>query len=248
MSARVLVVDDSVTMQDMVGLHLRKAGYKVKGASDGAEAVEMAKQWNPSLILLDIMMPVMNGYSATRKIREFSTTPIIMLTAKGSEEDKVQGLNAGADDYIVKPFSSEELMARLRAILRRSDHHVENKNHHRIFQHGDLLIDVVRNRVTVGGEEVVLTATEFGLLLTLAESMGEAIINEKLLSNVWGEQYKSEESILIGTVRRLREKIERDPEHPVHILSAEKGGYLMPEITKEFGLPVVYGGKGPIHQ
>ena len=120
MSARVLVVDDSLTCQELVGIHLRKAGYTVKNATDGAEAVEMTKQWNPSLILLDIMMPVMNGYRATRKIREFSTTPIIMLSAKGGEEDKVQGLNAGADDYLVKPFSSEELMARLRAILRRS--------------------------------------------------------------------------------------------------------------------------------
>jgi DNA-binding response OmpR family regulator len=248
MTARVLVVDDSITMQDMVGLHLRSAGYEVKGATDGAEAVEMAKQWNPTLILLDIMMPVMNGYSATREIREFSSTPIIMLTAKGSEEDKIQGLNAGADDYIVKPFSSEELMARLRAILRRSNSQPENKAHHKIFQHGDLLIDVVRNRVTVGGEEVILTATEFGVLVCLAESMGVAVESERLLSMVWGEQYNAQEGILVGTVRRLIQKIERDPGDPVHILSAEIGGYLMPEIKKEFRLPAVYGGKGPFHR
>jgi DNA-binding response OmpR family regulator len=235
-------------MQDMVGLHLKSAGYEVRGVMDGAAAVETAKQWNPSLILLDIMMPVMNGYQATREIREFSTTPIIMLTAKSSEEDKVQGLNAGADDYIVKPFSSEELMARLRSILRRSSSHVENKNHHRIFQHGDLMIDVERNRATVGGEEVILTATEFGLLLTLAEAMGKEMNNEQLLSMVWGEQYTREEGILVGTVRRLREKIERDPEVPVHITSTDGGGYLMPEIKKSQGIPAMYGGKGRIQR
>ena len=248
MTARVLVVDDSITTQDMVRLHLRKAGYEVKGASDGAVGVEMAKEWSPSLILLDIMMPVMNGYRATRKIREFSSTPIIMLSAKGSEADKIQGLNAGADDYIVKPFSSEELMARLRAVLRRSGSRVENKNHHRIFQHGNLLIDVVRNRVAVAGEEITVTATEFGLLVALAEEMGKVVENRNLLSMVWGEQYNAQESIVAGTVRRLRQKIERDPEDPVHIITSDNGGYLMPEIVQEFGLPAQYGGKAPIHQ
>jgi DNA-binding response OmpR family regulator len=248
MTARVLVVDDSLAMQDMVSIHLKNAGYDVKGAADGASAVEVAKEWNPSLILLDVMMPVMNGISAARMIREFSTTPIIMLTARSSEEDKVQGLNAGADDYIVKPFSSEELMARLRAILRRSNPYVENKSHYRIFQRGDLMIDVVRNRVTVGGEEVILTATEFGLLMTLAESMGSEMKSEQLLSMVWGEQYTREEGILVGTIRRLREKIERDPEIPVHIISTEEGGYLMPEIKQSYGIPAVYGGNGRIHR
>lgn len=232
----------------MVGLHLKKAGYEVKGACDGAAGVEMVKEWGPALILLDIMMPVMNGYSATRKIREFSSTPIIMLSAKSSEEDKVQGLNAGADDYIVKPFSSDELMARLRSILRRSNSRVENKNHHRIFQHGNLMIDVVRNRVVVAGEEVTVTATEFGLLVALAEEMGKVVEEKKLLSSVWGEQYKAEESILAGTVRRLQQKIERNPDVPVHIIAAEKGGYLMPEVAQGFGLPALYGGKGPIHR
>lgn len=248
MTARVLVVDDSPAMQDMVGLHLKNAGFDVRGAMDGEAAVELAKQWNPSLILLDVMMPIMNGFSATRRIREFSSTPIIMITAKSSEEDKVQGLNAGADDYIVKPFSSEELMARLRAILRRSSPYVENKNHYRIFQHGDLVIDVVRNRVSVNGEEVVLTATEFGLLLTLAESMGTGLKAEKLLSMVWGEQYRKEEGILVGAIRRLREKIERDPENPDHIISTDNKGYMMPEINQSSGIPAIYGGKGRVHR
>lgn len=248
MTARVLVVDDSVTVQDMVGLHLENAGYEVKGASDGAQAVEMAKQWNPSLILLDIMMPIMDGYRATMKIREFSSTPIIMLSANGGEAEKVQGLNAGADDYIVKPFSSVELMARLRAVMRRSSVQVVDSNRYRIYQHGDLLIDVVRKRVSVGGQDVILMDSEFDLLVCLAESMGERIESERLLSRVWGEQYRAHTGILAGAVRRLRQKIERDPEIPEHVIEAEGGGYLMPEICQEVGHPASYGTRGPVHR
>lgn len=248
MTARVLVVDDSVTVQGMVGFHLENAGYEVKGASDGAQAVEMAKQWNPSLILLDIMMPIMDGYRATMKIREFSSTPIIMLSANGSEAEKVQGLNAGADDYIVKPFSSVELMARLRAVMRRSSAHFMDSKRHRIYQHGDLLVDVVRKRVTVGGENVILTDSEFDLLVCLAESMGERVESERLLSRVWGEQYRAHEGILTGAVRRLRQKIERDPEAPDHIVEANGGGYLMPEIRQELGHPASYGVRDPVHR
>lgn len=228
MTARVLVVDDSVTSQEMVGIHLRKAGYTVKNASDGAEAVEMTKQWSPSLILLDVMMPVMNGYRATRQIREFSSIPIIMLSAKGTEHDKVQGLNAGADDYLVKPYSSEELMARLRALLRRSKSANGEKVHHKIFQHGDLIIDVERVRVRVGGDEIDLTETEFRLLVALADAMGEVVKSKHLLTMIWGPKYKSIESILEGTVRRLRTKIENDPSEPVHILTCENKGYMIP--------------------
>jgi DNA-binding response OmpR family regulator len=228
MSARVLVVDDSLTTQELVGMHLRKAGYTIKNANDGLEAVEMAKRWNPSLILLDVMMPVMDGYRATRKIREFSSIPIIMLSAKGTENDKVQGLNAGADDYLVKPYSSEELMARLRALLRRSKSPNREQVHHKIFQHGDLIIDVERERVSVGGNEINLTETEFRLLVALADSMGEAVKNKDLLTMILGPKYKSIESILEGTVRRLRNKIELDPSEPLHILTCENKGYMMP--------------------
>ena len=230
MTARVLVVDDSLTTQEMVGMHLRKAGYTVKNASNGSEAVEMAKQWSPSLILLDVMMPVMNGYSAVRRIREFSSTPIIMLSAMGSEDNKIQGLNAGADDYIVKPFSSQELMARTRALLRRSKSHSKNEVHHKIFQHGDLTIDVERGQVRVAGEGINLTETEFKLIVALADAMGEAVKSEHLLTMIWGPKYTSVESILTGTIRRIRTKIEKDPDQPVHILSCDGKGYMMPPI------------------
>jgi DNA-binding response OmpR family regulator len=230
MTARVLVVDDSVTSQEMVGIHLRKAGYTVKNASDGAEAVEMTKQWSPSLILLDVMMPVMNGYSATRQIREFSSIPIIMLSAMGTEEDKVQGLNAGADDYLVKPFSSQELMARLRAILRRSNSEGKNEVHHRIFQHGNLVIDVERGQVKVDGEGINFTETEFKVIVALADAIGEVVKSEHLLTMIWGPKYTSVESILTGTIRRIRTKIEKDPNQPVHILSCDGKGYRMPPV------------------
>ena len=230
MTARVLVVDDSVTSQEMVGIHLRKAGYTVRNASDGAEAVEMTKQWSPSLILLDVMMPVMNGYSAVRQIREFSSTPIIMLSAMGSEDNKIQGLNAGADDYIVKPFSSQELMARTRALLRRSKSHRKNEVHHKIFQHGDLTIDVERGLVKIAGEGISFTETEFKLIVALADAMGEAVKSEHLLTMIWGPKYTSVESIITGTIRRIRTKIEKDPDQPVHILSCDGKGYMMPPV------------------
>jgi DNA-binding response OmpR family regulator len=214
----------------MVGLHLEKAGYTVKMVNNGAQAVEMTKKWSPSLILLDVMMPVMNGYSATRQIREFSSTPIIMLSAMGSEENKVQGLNAGADDYIVKPFSSQELMARTRAILRRSKSDSKNEVHHKIFQHGDLTIDVERGLVKIAGEGIHLTETEFKLIVVLADAMGEAVKSEHLLTMIWGPKYTSVESILTGTIRRIRTKIEKDPDQPVHILSCDGNGYRMPPI------------------
>jgi DNA-binding response OmpR family regulator len=228
MSARVLVVDDSLTTQEMLGIHLRKAGYTVKNAKDGAEAVEIARQWNPSLILLDVMMPIMDGFHATRKIREFSSIPIIILSAKGTELDRVQGLNAGADDYIVKPFSSVELMARLRALLRRSKSANGDRIHHKIFQHGNLLIDVERERVSVSGDEIDLTDTEFRLLVALAVSRGRAVKSKHLLTMIWGEKYESAVSILEGTIRRLRAKIELDPSKPIHILTCENKGYMIP--------------------
>lgn len=230
MTARVLVVDDSVVAQEMVGLHLEKAGYTVKRVNNGAQAVEMTKQWSPSLILLDVMMPVMNGYSVTRQIREFSSIPIIMLSAKGTEEDKVQGLNAGADDYLVKPYSSEELMARMRSILRRSKSERKNEVHHKIFQRGDLIIDVEHGLVKVAGEEINFTDTEFKLIVALADAMGEAVKSEHLLTMIWGPKYNSVESILIGTIRRIRAKIEKDPSQPLHILACDGKGYRMPPV------------------
>ncbi len=228
MPAKILVVDDDPTMLKMVEGHLQSSGYIVKSATDGSLGLRLAADWSPELILMDVMMPVMDGFTTTKRIREFSATPIIILTAKGDEHDLVRGLDAGADDYVVKPFSSQELLARVRAVLRRSETQGLDDYHHKIFRHGDLVIDVDRASVVVRGEEINVTATEFRLLVTLAGSMGDVLTREELLASVWGPDYRNEKTILWVTLSRLRQKIELDPKKPVHIVTRQGIGYAMP--------------------
>lgn len=229
MSSKILVVDDDPTMRNMVEGHLKVAGYSVKCAVDGGMAIRTTKDWDPELILMDVMMPVMDGFTTTRRIREFSSIPIIILTAKGDEEDLVRGLDAGADDYVRKPFSAKELLARVRAVLRRSEPQGLEEYHHKVYRHGDLEIDVDRARVTVGGEEVSVTATEFRLLVTMADSVGKVMTREELLSSVWGPDYRNEKTILWVTLSRLRQKVEKDPKRPIHIVTRQGVGYTMPD-------------------
>jgi DNA-binding response OmpR family regulator len=229
MSARILVIEDDPSMLKMVESHLRVAGFEVKGAADGFAGLKLAKEWNPELVLLDIMMPGMDGYTTCRRIREFSSVPIIILTARGEEDDLVRGLDAGADDYVVKPYSASELLARVRAVLRRVDKVGLENYHHKTFRHGDLYIDVDRVQVTVGGEEVNLTATEFRLLVTLADAMGRVLSAEDLLASVWGSDYRHEKAILWVTLSRLRQKIEPDSKRPIHVITRQGVGYMMPE-------------------
>jgi DNA-binding response OmpR family regulator len=229
MSAKILVVDDDPTMRTMVEDHLKVVGYDVKCAVDGGMAIRVTREWEPELILMDVMMPVMDGFTTTRRIREFSSIPIIILTAKGGEEDLVIGLDAGADDYVKKPFSAKELLARVRAVLRRSEPQGLEEYHHKVYRHGDLEIDVDRALVTVGGEEISVTATEFRLLVTLADSVGKVLTREELLSSVWGPDYRNEKTILWVTLSRLRQKVEKDPKRPIHIVTRQGVGYMMPE-------------------
>ena len=231
MPAKILVVDDDPTMLKMVEGHLQSSGYIVKSATDGSLGLRLAADWSPELILMDVMMPVMDGFTTTKRIREFSATPIIILTAKGDEHDLVRGLDAGADDYVVKPFSSQELLARVRAVLRRSETQGLDDYHHKIFRHGDLVIDVDRASVVVRGEEINVTATEFRLLVTLAGSMGDVLTREELLASVWGPEYRNEKTILWVTLSRLRQKIELDPKKPVHIVTRQGIGYAMPSLS-----------------
>lgn len=235
MSAKILVVDDDPTMLQMVEGHLDGAGYKVKCATDGSIALKLTADWDPELVLMDVMMPVMDGFTTTRRIREFSSIPIIILTAKGDERDLVRGLDAGADDYVVKPFSADELLARVRAVLRRTEPQGLEAYHHKIFRHGDLTIDVDRARITVRGEEISVTATEFRLLVTMAAEMGEVLTREELLSSVWGPDYRNEKTILWVTLSRLRQKIELNPKEPVHIVTQQGIGYMMPALEHENG-------------
>jgi DNA-binding response OmpR family regulator len=229
MAPKVLVVDDDMTMLRMVENHLLSAGYRVHLASDGGVALKATKEWQPDLILMDVMMPVMDGFTTTKRIREFSSIPIIILTAKGDESDLIHGLDAGADDYVKKPFSAHELLARVRAVLRRSEPQGLDEYHHKIFQNGDLVIDVDRAQVTVGGEEVSVTATEFRLLIALASAQGDVLTGEELLASVWGPDYRNEKTILWVTLSRLRQKIEPDPKEPVHIVTRQGVGYVMPK-------------------
>jgi DNA-binding response OmpR family regulator len=229
MPVKILVVDDDPTMRNMVEDHLRVAGYDVKTAADGGIAIQSTREYDPELILMDVMMPVMDGFTTTRRIREFSSIPIIILTAKGDEEDLVRGLDAGADDYVKKPFSAKELLARVRAVLRRSEPQGLEEYHHKVYRHGDLEIDVDRAMVTVGGEEISVTATEFRLLVTLADNVGQVLTREELLSSVWGPDYRNEKTILWVTLSRLRQKVEKDAKRPIHIVTRQGVGYTMPD-------------------
>lgn len=228
MAEKVLVVDDDPTLLSMVEEHIRKAGHEVRSTTDGSYAIRLTDEWKPDLILLDIMMPGMDGITVARRIREFSSIPIIILSAKGEEDDILQGFEAGVDDYIVKPFSAEELLARVRAVVRRFNT-PDLEYHGAKFQQGDLVIDTEAARVLKGGNEIEVSVTEFKVLATMSASMGKILTPEDLLASVWGPGYRSTKSILWVSLSRLRQKIEEDPKHPIHIITVPGTGYVMPK-------------------
>lgn len=225
----ILVVDDEPRYVRLVEVNLTTEGYAVTTAANGQEAVEAVAAHAPDLILLDVMMPVMDGFTACSRLREFSTVPIIMVTAKGEERDRVRGLDAGADDYIVKPFSAQELLARVRAVLRRAERQMVGTFHKPFFRHHELQIDLARAEVTSASKPVMLTATEYRLLQTLAAAVGRMLTAEELLTTVWGPEYRDDKEILWVCLSRLRQKIEPDPKNPIHILTRQGLGYYMPE-------------------
>jgi DNA-binding response OmpR family regulator len=226
MPKRILVVDDEPRFIRLVQANLVTEDFEVLTAVNGQEAVDKVAEDKPDLVLLDVMMPGFDGFQACERIREFSQVPIIMLTAKGSEKDRVQGLDAGADDYIVKPFSASELMARVRAVLRRAQQDIPGGPTQ--FTHGNLTIDYARGAVTKKGELVFLSATEYRLLLQFARNLGRPLSAEELLTNVWGEEYREDKEILWVSISRLRQKLEDDPKKPVHIVTRSGSGYTMP--------------------
>ncbi len=223
--ATILVVDDEPRYVRWITVNLRASGYRVLTAADGQTALDLTASERPDLVLLDIGLPVLNGLEVCRRIREFSTVPIIMLTAKAAEADKVAGLDAGADDYLPKPFGPPELMARLRAALRRA-RYAESPTAEPVFQHGDLTIDFARHAVSRGGEPVTLTPTEYKLLVQLARHAGRVMVPEELLTAVWGPEYRDETQHVRLYVSRLRRKIEPDPEQPRYVLTKPGIGYL----------------------
>ena len=227
MSGRVLVVDDEKSIVDIIKYNLKKEGYEVITAYDGEEAVKLNEENEPDLILLDIMMPKLDGYAACRKIREKYDTPIIMLTARAEEVDKVLGLELGADDYVTKPFGTRELMARVKANLRRrsSAEQAEGEDNQNVLSFGPLSIDLKLFEVKKGGKVIDLTLREYELLKFLASQKTQVFSRETLLEKVWGYEYFGDVRTVDVTVRRLREKIEDDPGKPVYILTKRGVGY-----------------------
>ncbi|MGB3414599.1 MAG: MtrAB system response regulator MtrA [Microbacteriaceae bacterium] len=220
MSPRILVVDDDVALAEMIGIVLDSEGFQVEHAADGAQALLSFEKTKPDLILLDLMLPGIDGIEVCRRIRAKSGLPIIMLTARTDTADVVQGLESGADDYVMKPFNPKELVARIRARLRPSTSEGEET-----LEIGDIVIDVQGHDVRRNGEKVNLTPLEFDLLLTLARNPKQVFTREMLLEQVWGYQYKADTRLVNVHVQRLRAKVEIDPENPQVVSTVRGIGY-----------------------
>ncbi|MGI6609366.1 MAG: response regulator [Limnochordia bacterium] len=225
MKQRVLVVDDEPAILELVSFNLKKEGYDVVTAADGKSALEVFAAEKPDLVVLDLMIPEPDGYEVCKLIRAQSAVPVIMLTARGEEQDRVRGLDLGADDYVVKPFSPRELLARVRAVLRRSPVAQETDR----LVAGDLVIDSERHQVTIAGELVELTPKEFDLLKMLAENAGRALERDFLLEKVWGYAFAGATRTLDVHIRRLRQKIDDDPQNPRYIETVHGVGYRFRE-------------------
>lgn len=223
---KILIVDDEKNIVDILKFNLKKEGFATIEAYDGEQAFEMALEQKPDLILLDIMLPKMDGFTVCKKIRNTLSTPILMLTAKEEEVDKVLGLELGADDYITKPFSPRELMARVKANLRRSafDESVQSGSGN-VLKYNNLVIDVERYEVKRDNCIIELTLREFELVKFLAAQQGQIFTRETLLEKVWGYEYYGDVRTVDVTVRRLREKLERDPANPEYIITKRGVGY-----------------------
>ncbi len=228
---KVLVVDDESRFVFLLSANLKSVGYEVYKASNGEEAIQVLINDEPDIILLDAMMPVMDGFKALEKIRTFSRVPIIMVTAMGEEHQRIDGLNMGADDYITKPFSADELLARVNAVLRRSDIQQANQSN-KIFKHGDLTINLERAEVWRGEEQKLLSSTEYRLLLMFVNNIGKVLSSEDLLTSVWGNEYQNDREILWVCISRLRQKLEENPKDPQHITTRSGMGYMMPQEPK----------------
>ena len=225
MASRVLIVDDEKLIVKGIRFSLEKDDYEVDTAYDGGEALEKAKKNTYDVILLDLMLPVMNGMDVCRAIRDFSDVPIIMLTAKGEDMDKILGLEYGADDYITKPFNILEVKARIKAILRRTRVLARAAEKENILESGDIRIDKDNRRVQVSGREINLTGKEFELLEFLVANAGRVYGRAKLLQLIWGRDYPGDERTVDVHVRRLREKIEPNPSEPRYVQTKWGVGY-----------------------
>ncbi len=224
-NSTILVVDDDIRMLRMMKRMLELEGFQVIIADTGDMALKSFESETPELVLLDIMMPDMDGYTVCQRIREFSQVPIIMVTAKGDDKEKVEGLNVGADDYVTKPFSASELAARVRAVLRRTG--TKDRPQEVIFQYKDLLLDFASRRVSVNNTELQLTSTEYKLLSYISQNAGRVVTPDQLLDKVWGEKYMGAPHLLQVNIARLRKKLGDNAKKPTYILTRPGIGYII---------------------
>jgi DNA-binding response OmpR family regulator len=225
----ILVVDDDIRMLRMMKRMLELEDFEVFTANCGEAALKAFEKDNPALVLLDIMMPDMDGYTVCRRIREFSQVPIIMVTARGDDKEKVEGLNIGADDYVTKPFSASELAARVRAVLRRISG--QESRQESIFRYKDMVIDFTSRRVLVNNQELKLTSTEYKMLSYISLNAGRVVTPDQLLNKVWGEEYVGAAHLLQVNVARLRKKLGDNAKNPDYIQTRPGIGYIMTKPT-----------------
>jgi two-component system response regulator RegX3 len=223
-AARILVVEDEESLADTVRYNLEREGYSVAVASDGRAALDRFRTENPSLVILDLMLPEMSGLDVCRQIRQMSNVPIIMVTAKDSEADKVSGLELGADDYVTKPFSVRELVSRVRAHLRRSEMRSDEPEED-VLSGGPISLDVAKHEVQVHGQTVGFPPKEFELLEVFLRRQGRLLTRDFLIEEVWGAGYFGDTKTLDVHVKRLRKKVEQDPHQPKHLLTVRGLGY-----------------------
>ena len=231
MKKKILVVDDEPRMRRFVRMNLELEGYEVLEAENGMEALGRVREQMPDLVLLDVMMPALDGFETLDSVREYSSVPVIMLTVKGDEADLIHGLDLGADDYMTKPFSPRELSSRIRAVLRRVEPGPAQGQDPLVIDR-DLQIDFPRREVIVRGERIKLRPTEYRLLLHLVENAGWIVEHETLLSKVWGPEYRDDGQLLRLYITYLRKKIEPDPANPRYILTERGVGYRFVDYKK----------------
>ncbi len=230
-SKSILIVEDEPNIAEVVSLYLKRADYQVRVAKDGMTALSILEEHIPDLIIMDIMLPEVDGFAITRWLRERSNVPIIMLTARRDEIDRISGLELGADDYVVKPFSPQELVSRVRAVLRRAGQVADESQQAEPVTAGDLTIDPLARTITLGEESLSLTAKEFDMLYLFATHPRQVFTRDQLLDRVWGEVEYIDPSTVTVHVRRLREKIETDPSSPTRLVTVWGVGYKF--VTEE---------------
>jgi len=223
---RILIVDDEERILNFLSAKLKASGYGVLTASNGLEALEQAQAQEPDLIVLDLIMPKVDGFETLKELRSFSSVPVIILSAKGADVDKIKGLGLGADDYLQKPFNPDELVARIEAIRRRLQS-AEGRRTPELLSVGDLTIDFEGHSVVIGGKQEHLTRIEWLLLSELARNVGRLMLYEDLLTRIWGPEYRDDVQILRTWISRLRYKLESDPNNPTLIRTIPKTGYIM---------------------